>query len=289
MASAFQDQRMHTIEVGRVSVTRIVHRDLWSLPPARFLPDHDPAVWAANRSWLAPEHWDPVAERVHTAVQSWLIRGDGPTVLVDTGLAVGGSRPGVPEGGPLPQLLAADGVAPGEVDVVVCTHLHGDHVGWNTRPAGGGRVPMFPNARYLFARRDVEFFAADPVFAESVEPVLDAGQAVVWDGAYRIGGHLRLEPASGHTPGSAVLLLDSGGELAAFVGDVLHAPAQLLEPDVSSCFCHDPAGAARTRRRFLGWAADRGALLMPGHFGGGAAVEVVRDGDRFAVHRWAGF
>jgi glyoxylase-like metal-dependent hydrolase (beta-lactamase superfamily II) len=162
-------------------------------------------------------------------------------------------------------------------------------VGWNTRPAGGGRVPTFPRARYLFGRPDVEFFGEDPVFAESVEPVLDAGQAVVWDGAYRIGGHLRLEPVPGHTPGSAVLLLDSGGELAAFVGDALHAPAQLLEPDVSSCFCHDPAGAARTRRRLLGWAADRGALLLPGHFGGGAAVRVACDGDRYAVRRWAGF
>jgi glyoxylase-like metal-dependent hydrolase (beta-lactamase superfamily II) len=151
-------------------------------------------------------------------------------------------------------------------------------------------MPTFPNARYLFARPELEFFAGDPVFAatvfaESVEPVLRAGQAVVWDGAYRIGEHLRLEPAPGHTPGSAVLLVESGGAAAALTGDVLHSPAQLLEPDVSSCFCHDPAGAARTRRRLLGWAAAERALVLPGHFGG---MEVARAGDRFAIRRWAG-
>jgi len=284
---------MHTIELGSVSVTRIAHFDNWPLAPAEFFPGTDPAVWAANRSWLAPAHWDADADRVRVAVQTWLLRSAGRTILIDTGLSP--TRAGVPF---LPALAAA-GVAPDDVDLVISTHLHADHVGGHTRLENDEWVPAFPNARYLFSKPDLDFF--DPrtlveepgrsaaVFAESVEPVLRAGQAVIWDGSHVVDEHLRLDLAPGHTPGLGVLTLTSGGDRAVFVGDLLHSPVQVLEPGVSSCFCHDRAQAARTRHRVLAWAADHAALVVPAHFGGGRAAEVRRDGTRFALHRWAGF
>ncbi|WP_426502772.1 MBL fold metallo-hydrolase [Dactylosporangium sp. McL0621] len=286
---------MHTIELGDVSVTRIGHFDNRPLSPAEFFPGTDLELWEANRSWLAPAHWDPQADRVRIAVQTWLLRSGGRVILIDTGLSPDPARAGVPAGGDLPVGLAAAGVAPADVDLVICTHLHADHVGWNTRvePKTGQRVPTFPNARYLFSRPDVDFFhprnlAEGPgrsaaVFIESIEPILRAGQATVWDGSYTVDENLRLSLAPGHTPGLGVLTLESGGARAVFVGDLLHSPIQVLEPDVSSCFCHDPAAAARSRRQVLEWAADHNALVVPAHFGGTHAVEVARNGSGFTV------
>ncbi|RJL35331.1 MBL fold metallo-hydrolase [Bailinhaonella thermotolerans] len=291
---------MHTIELGDVAVTMVPHLDDWSLSPARYFPGGDPGLWEANRSWLSPAHWDADAGRVRAAVQSWLLRSGGRTIIIDTGLAAGAGRPGAPPGASLPAALSAAGVAPTDVDLVICTHLHADHVGGNTRrDAGGGRVPAFPNARYLFSRPDLDFFhpgtlTEEPgrsatVYAESIEPILRAGQALIWDERHVIDENLELTLAPGHTPGHGVLTLTSGGDRAVFVGDLLHAPVQLLAPEVSSCFCHDPAGAARTRRQVLEWAADHTALVIPAHFGGARALEVERNGSAFAPRRWAGF
>jgi glyoxylase-like metal-dependent hydrolase (beta-lactamase superfamily II) len=233
------------------------------------------------------------------AVQSWLLRSAGATVIIDTGLAAQTARPGVPAGASLPAALAAAGVAPADVDLVVCTHLHADHVGWNTRLDGGERVPAFPSARYLFSRPDLGFFhpstlIEEPgrsavVYAESVEPILRAGKALIWDDVHIIDENLQLRLAPGHTPGHGIVILESGGDRAVFAGDLLHTPLQLHAPHLSSCFCHDRPTAARTRRTILQWAADRTALVIPAHFAGAGAVEIERNGSSFAVRRWGGF
>jgi glyoxylase-like metal-dependent hydrolase (beta-lactamase superfamily II) len=195
---------------------------------------------------------------------------------------------------------------PDDVDLVVNTHIHYDHVGWNTRLRDGRWAPAFPNATYLIPRADKEYFdpgnahrrrpAADEaerrrwdampiVYADSVAPVL--GQSVLWEDGYRIDGNLALEPAPGHTPGSALVRLSSGTDRAVFVGDLLHSPVQILEPGYSSCFCEDPGAAAVTRRRVLERAADTGEVVIPAHFAGASAATVRRDGSRFAIDRWA--
>ncbi|QFZ17806.1 MBL fold metallo-hydrolase [Saccharothrix syringae] len=294
------------ITLGDVTVTRIPeYCGPVGMTPAEFFPDSPGASWAANRDWLAPDFWDPRTDGCRSAVQTWLLRSEGRTILVDTGVGKHKERPYAPVWSRLDtgflDTLEAAGVRPEEVDVVVNTHLHLDHVGWNTRLDGRTWVPTFPNATYLVPRRDFDFW--DPagghpsrlgrgnqnVFEDSVAPVHEAGLTLLWDDSHRIDANLRLELAPGHTPGSSVLRLESGGDRALFVGDLVHTALQVVEPDTNSCFCEDPAAARATRRRLLGEAADRTALVFPAHFGGHGAVQVKRAGTGFAIEGWAGF
>ncbi|MCX4823903.1 MBL fold metallo-hydrolase [Streptomyces sp. NBC_01142] len=272
--------------------------------PARaIVPGSPEELWRDNKEWLAPDFWEPDTDSYVAALQTWVLRSEGRTVLVDTGVGNGRQRPDSPQFDNLSTdflgQLDRAGVRPEDVDVVVNTHLHVDHVGWNTVERDGEWVPAFPNARYLIPSADYAHF--DPersrprregdrlVFEDSIAPVRRAGQAVLWEDAHRIDAHLTLEPAPGHTPGSTVLRLASGGDRAVFVGDLLHSPVQILEPSCNSCFDEDTAGAAASRRRVLERAADERELVIPAHFGGAGAVEVRRDGATFAVTGWAAY
>ncbi|UQS25279.1 MBL fold metallo-hydrolase [Amycolatopsis thermalba] len=294
------------IALGEVTVTRI--KEFYGsveMSPDDFFPDSPDGAWDEHRGWLAPDFWDPGTGQCQSAIQSWLLRSEGRTILVDTGVGNHKDRPYAPVWNRLDTSyldnLAAAGVRPEEVDVVVNTHLHIDHVGWNTRLDGRAWVPTFPNATYLMPRRDFEFW--DPanenesvlgrgnqnVFEDSVAPVHRAGLTELWDGSYRIDKNLRLDLAPGHTPGSSVLVLESGGDRALFVGDLVHTALQIAEPDTNSCFCEDPAGSRATRHRLLGHAAETNALVFPAHFAGAGAAEVERDGSKFTIKEWAAF
>jgi glyoxylase-like metal-dependent hydrolase (beta-lactamase superfamily II) len=296
--------------VGEVEVTKVVE---WQgeIAPARVIvPDSPPEIWQDNASWLVPDHWHPDTDAYHAAVQTWVLRSEGKTILVDTGIGNDRNRPQIPlfddlNTAFLERLAEAD-VRAEDVDVVINTHIHYDHVGWNTELRNGEWVPTFPNATYLIPRADQVYF--DPrnshrrpiprdshgqrrrdgsriVYADSIAPVLD--RAVLWESTYRVDSNLSLEPAPGHTPGSSIVRLASGPDRAVFVGDLLHSPVQILEPRYNSCFCEDPQQAADTRRSVLERAADTGELVVPAHFAGTSAVEVRRDGSRLAVSRWA--
>ncbi|MEU7073117.1 MBL fold metallo-hydrolase [Streptomyces narbonensis] len=293
--------------LGDVEVIRVVE---WQGPfgSARgIVPEAGTELWKNNEEWLAPDHWAPESDSAVMALQSWVLRSGGRTILVDTGVGDGRERPHSPQfhrrrDGFLGRLERA-GVRPEDVDVVVNTHVHADHVGWNTR-AGEGEgewVPTFPNAEYLVpAADDFHYGPANGyggglqeedrlVYEESVAPVHRAGQVRLWDGEHRVDENLTLESAPGHTPGSAVLRLASGGDRAVFVGDLVHSPVQLLEPSCGSCFCLDPGRAAASRRRILERAADERELVVPAHFGGAGAVEVRREGEGFGLVRWAAY
>jgi glyoxylase-like metal-dependent hydrolase (beta-lactamase superfamily II) len=292
------------IQLGEVEVTKVVE---WSgdiAPVSAVLPDTPAELWRDNEEWLAPRHWHPEADAYHAAVQTWVLRSEGKVILVDTGVGNGRARPQIPLFDHLDTdflaRLAAAGVQPGDVDVVVNTHIHYDHVGWNTRADGDGWVPTFPNATYLIPRADQEWFdprnahrrSVDPlrlqgsllVYADSITPVLD--RAVLWEDSYRIDGNLILESAPGHTPGSSLLRLTSGSDRAVFVGDLLHSPVQILAPAHSSCFCEDPVQAATTRTRVLTRAADLGELVLPAHFADASAVELRHSGSGLSIHTW---
>lgn len=296
---------MDQITLGDVTVTRIKeYYGSVSMSPDEFFPDSTWAAWEEHRGWLAPDFWDPGKNVCVSAIQTWLLRSEGRTILVDTGVGNHKHRPASPVWSHLDtgflDNLAAAGVRPGDVDLVINTHLHVDHVGWNTSLDGDTWVPTFPNATYLMTRRDFDFWnpanghetalgGREVVFADSVAPVHEAGMVQLWEGSYRIDKHLRLNLAPGHTPGSSVLVLHSRGDRALFVGDLVHTALQLVEPDVNSCFCEDPVESRATRHRLLGQAAESGALVFPAHLGGHGAAEVERNGSRFAIKQWAGF
>ncbi|MFE6159391.1 MBL fold metallo-hydrolase [Streptomyces sp. NPDC056486] len=294
------------IELGDVTVTRVKeYYGPVGMTPGAFIPTSREDAWRDNDAWHAPDFLDPRTNIVNAAVQSWLLRSEGKTILVDTGAGNDKERPYSPVWSHLRTdflaTLGRAGVAPEDVDIVINTHLHVDHVGWNTCLDGRDWVPTFPNATYLLPKDDFDFWNPDNghkpllgrgnqnVFEDSVAPVHRAGQVHLWEGSHRIDDNLRLDTAPGHTPGSSVLTLVSGTDRAVFVGDLLHSPVQLVDPEHNSCFCEDPVGARATRRRILGWAADRNALVVPAHLGGHGAAEVERSGDAFAIKGWAPF
>ncbi|MGY0024799.1 MBL fold metallo-hydrolase [Streptomyces sp. YJ-C3] len=294
------DTDFERITLGDVEIVKVVEVRGPFGAPADLFPGIE-ATWHAHEKWLAPDFQDPDSGAVLAAVQAWVLRSGGRTVVVDPGAGNGRERPGTPHFSGLDtdflDRLARAGVRPEDVDVVVNTHVHADHVGWNTRDEGGSWVPTFPNATYLVPRADHDYFgpagaartAHDNhrfLFADSVAPVVEAGQAVLWEGSHRIDSRLVLEPAPGHTPGSSVLRLASGTDRAVFVGDLLHSPAQFLAPTCSSAMCVDRPASAASRVRVLQRAADEHELVIPAHFPGPGAAEIRRQGSGFGVSRW---
>lgn len=282
------------IGLGRATLSRVVETR-FRLRTALF--DQTPAdAWADNADLLEPTFWDRAAGEWKIVIQTWVIEVDGLTVLVDTGVGNHRDRPHMP---PLHQLdtgflaaLADAGVQPEDVDIVVNTHLHTDHVGWNTRQGPHGWVPTFPNARYLMPEADYRHFSPDgpgdrdgmrTVFSDSVLPV--EAQMELFSGDHRVSESLWLRPAPGHTPGSSVAWLDAGVP-AVFVGDLTHCPIQLPRPDDACAFDEDPAAAATTRNRVLTEASRRRAAVIPAHYPGHAGATVTARGDAFMVDDW---
>jgi glyoxylase-like metal-dependent hydrolase (beta-lactamase superfamily II) len=297
---------MNEIVLGDVGVTRVVeYYGPVDLSPATFFPELPQQAWPANEPWLAPDFVHPADDVCVSAIQTWVLRSEGKNVLVDTGVGNDKERPNSPVWDHLNTEfltnLARAGIQPEDVDLVVNTHLHVDHVGWNTRLDGDTWVPTFPNATYLMPRADFDFWNPvngdrdervrlnSQVFKDSVAPVYDAEQTLLWEGRHDIDANLTLELAPGHTPGSSVLRLQSGADRALFVGDLLHNPAQVLYPNANSCFCVDPDMARASRSRLLGEAADANELVLPAHFGGHGGTEVIRDHAGFAIKAWAPF
>jgi glyoxylase-like metal-dependent hydrolase (beta-lactamase superfamily II) len=288
---------MRRIQLGRASVARVLELQ-FDLGTGCF-PRTPPSGWRDNANLLVPDFFDSSTDQWHIAIQSWVIEVDGLTVVVDTGVGNDRQRPHMP---PLDHLntgflaaLRSAGVDPAAVDVVVNTHVHSDHVGWNTMLQDNAWVPTFPNARYLVPTADYRHFAPDGpageqpgdrlVFADSVLPVDAAGQLVQWSDDYQISPSLRLRPAPGHTPGSCVLWLDAG-QPAVFVGDLTHSPLQLRRPADACAFDVDAPAAALTRRRIFTEAAQAKAAMIPAHYPGrgGATIRAVED--RFDVDQW---
>jgi glyoxylase-like metal-dependent hydrolase (beta-lactamase superfamily II) len=278
---------MQTIRLGAVELTRVLEWQGPFAPAATMVPDAAPEDWQR----LPLGFWQD--GMYVAALQTWVLRSEGRTILVDTGIGDVRLPQETRPRAVLPALLADVGVRPDDVDVVVNTHLHYDHVGWNTVAGGHGRVPTFPRATYLIPAADESARRTSTAddrmsYADAVAPIVAAGQAVLWHGRHRIDGNLALESAPGHTPGSSVLRLASGTDRAVFVGDLLHSPVQIGHPEHNSCFDEDPGGARRSRIRALARAADERELVIPAHFAGAGAAQVRRDGDHFTISSWAG-
>ncbi len=287
-------------KIGNVSVTRVgeLLGDT-SLPPEQFLVGFDRGMLERHRHWLVPNHYSPDRDRLITSVHSWLIRTERHTILLDCCAGNHKNRPGAPRFHQLDtrylEHLREAGAAPEEIDIVLCTHLHTDHVGWNTMLRDGRWVPTFPNAKYLISRTENEWgdprrnpvADADPQrtysYRDSVLPVIEAGQVELVDGAHEIDDTMLIEPAPGHTPGHIVLKLHDGSENALFSGDAIHHPLQAYAPHWNSGFCELAAEARVTRRRLLEHCVEERALLFPAHFAAPHVAAITGAGEAFTL------
>jgi glyoxylase-like metal-dependent hydrolase (beta-lactamase superfamily II) len=276
---------MDPIKIGRLRISRVVER-AGPTRPTWLLPDATPEAVELHRGWLAPHFLDESGTFLQS-VHSFVVEAPGLTVLVDT--CIGNDKPRRQRHWHMQRTsyltdLAAAGFPPESIDLVLCTHLHVDHVGWNTRFQAGEWVPTFPRARYLFERTEWAYWAKQdgdeygPIIADSVRPIVEAGRADLVASDHRLGDELWLEPTPGHTPGHVSLHLASQGEEAVITGDLMHAPIQCAEPDWNSHFDSDPDSARETRRAFLERYGNRDVLVLGTHFHTPSAGHLVRAG-----------
>jgi glyoxylase-like metal-dependent hydrolase (beta-lactamase superfamily II) len=269
------------------------------LPPFEVFSDCTQAHLDANRSWLQPRFQDPASGLLTIAVQSFLIRQGGLTILVDSCSGNDKEHRTRPQfrraQWPWLNTLREAGVSPEDVDIVLCSHLHVDHVGWNTKLENGRWVPTFPNARYLIGRREFEHWkAAGPAavarsgdyITDSVLPVIDSGQADLIGDEHSVANEISVEPAPGHTPGQLMVRIGSGGGQAILSADLMHHPLQVHYPEWSTRFCTDPVQARATRIKFLNDHANTGRLVFPAHFPSPTGGLVERDGKDFRFTYW---
>jgi glyoxylase-like metal-dependent hydrolase (beta-lactamase superfamily II) len=262
-------------KVGRVTITRIFELEipLAYNPAAPFLRDATPEALRAM-PWLHPNF---VTEEgaLRLSVHALLVDAPGLRLVVDTCFGNDRAR-GMPGGvalqTPFLANLAEAGWSRESVDAVVCTHLHLDHVGWNTMLQDGQWVPTFPNARYLIGREELEHWRAKDsaaqqvVLGDSVQPVFDAGLAQLVETDHRLSPEIWLEPTPGHTPGHVSVMIESDGERGMISGDFLHHPCQIAHPEWRSGSDTDPDQAEATRRSMLERVTDVPVLFIGTHF-----------------------
>ena len=281
-----------TFAAGDLTIHRIVESTGPIMPVQQMLPDLTDEMLAENRAWLAPAALTQ-DDRPILVFQSYVVRTPHHNILIDSCVGNGKTLPHMPDwhqlqGRQYEHALQATGLRFEDIDYVFCTHLHADHVGWNTRLVNGKWAPTFPNARYVFSAAEVRHWetafaqAQIAVFQESVLPVLEAGRAdLVADNA-AIGDHVRLLPTPGHTPHHVAVLLGKGRDEAAFAGDVLHSPLQWRYPDLHSIIDRNGAAAAAvSRRNFLEQFAETATLCCFAHTPAPSAGLVRRLGTGF--------
>jgi glyoxylase-like metal-dependent hydrolase (beta-lactamase superfamily II) len=276
-------------KVGAIAITRVVETEVPS--SARWLLPDASRENLLSVPWLQP-HFCNAEGRVIMSVHTFVLQSGGARVLVDT--CVGNDKKRQIPGwnlqqGPFLSRLQEAGHPVEAIDKVLCTHLHVDHVGWNTRLSGGTWLPTFPNARYLFGRTEYAHWSAArdetslEIMQDSVEPVVAAGLVDLVDSDHVVAEGIRLSPTPGHTPGHVSVLVESEGERAVITGDLMHHPVQCAHPEWRSAADGDPELAQRTRRAFLADCADTPTLVLGTHFATPTAGRIVRDGDAFRL------
>ena len=274
-------------QVGDVKITRVVELTTASLG-RHILPMATPEALAAE-SWLRP-FLDAEGALV-LSVHSLVVESQGERIMIDT--CIGNDKPrsyrrwnGMHTS--FLEDLANAGFPADSIDTVLSTHLHVDHVGWNTMLVDGAWVPTFARARYLFAEQEWEYWRDEPqefgpVVEDSVQPIFDAGLADLVGQDHRVTDEVWLEPTPGHTPGHVSVHIASAGEEAVITGDMIHHPCQISHPDWSSNVDWDASRSAGTREQFLSRYADRPVLVIGTHFATPTAGRIVRDGATYRL------
>ena len=277
--------------VGDMTIHRIVEDEGVFRPALDTFVGITPELLADNRGWMQPAALD-AQDMLILCFQSYVVRTPHHTILVDTCVGNDKPRPGRPQWNMKSddrymRSLAQHGLGVGDIDFVMCTHLHVDHVGWNTRLENGRWVPTFPKARYVFGQREYDHWteqhAKTPVapFEDSVLPVVNANRADLVPDNFQIGDHVRLLPTPGHTPGHVAICFGRGGDEAVMSGDLMHSPLQTRYPELSAIFDTDKARAASTRRTFLERYCDTETLCCTAHFPSPSVGRIKRWGDGF--------
>jgi glyoxylase-like metal-dependent hydrolase (beta-lactamase superfamily II) len=272
--------------VGRVKITKIV--ELETVGSTRFILPLASNEEVRKLPWLIP-HFANEEGRLKMSIHSLVVETPARRIVVDTGLGNDKEGRRVPtwnnRTGPFLETMTAAGFPPESIDTVLCTHLHVDHVGWNTKLVGGKWVPTFGNARYVFGKTEFEYWrdhSVEPdhiaVFNDSVKPITDAGKAELVASDDRLTDEITLIPTPGHSPGHMSIHIRSDGEEGLLSGDVAHHPCQMAHLDWSSTADSDPAQSVVTRRELFSRLADRPTLVIGGHFNAG---HLRRDGDAF--------
>jgi glyoxylase-like metal-dependent hydrolase (beta-lactamase superfamily II) len=285
--------------LGEISLASVLESEGPEFLPTYLLPDATPENLAPHLDWLRPRVLDPATGKLVLAIQSYVVRTRHHNILIDTCVGEHKERTydaswNLRSGTRYLADLAALGLAPEDIDFVMCTHLHPDHVGWNTKLVDGRWVPTFPNARYVFSRVEWEFWEpkarrddrkfGDGAIGDSVLPIIEAGRAVMVESDHGLDDEVWLEPSPGHTPGHVSVRLASLGQEAVMSGDLIHSPIQCAEPDWCSAACFDKAQARETRRNFLEASVESGRLVLTAHFPSPSIGWVERQGAVYSFH-----
>jgi glyoxylase-like metal-dependent hydrolase (beta-lactamase superfamily II) len=258
--------------IGNVEIWRILESVDPFLTPLEFFPDMGDEGLALMRQEV-PHQICSTTGKMLIPIQGFIIKTPQHVVLVDA--CVGNDKTcrssdlwHMRSDNRFMAGLAAAGVGPAEIDYVLCTHLHLDHVGWNTKLENGRWVPTFPNARYILPSADHAHFSIDPdvVYNESVLPVIAAGQAELVSSDHKLGDYVSLISTPGHTPGHVSVRITDGGFEAVITGDAIHSTIQCLRPEWNFVYDHDKDLAATTRRALLELASEADQLLLGSHF-----------------------
>jgi glyoxylase-like metal-dependent hydrolase (beta-lactamase superfamily II) len=272
--------------VGKVRITKIV--ELETTGSTRFILPLATHEEIRKLPWLIPQFASEEG-RLRMSIHALVVETPSRRIVVDTGLGNDKQGRNVPTWNnrktPFLETMIAAGFPPDSIDTVLCTHLHVDHVGWNTRLEGTRWVPTFEKARYVFGKTEYEYWrdhSVEPdraaVFHDSVKPVVDAGRADLVASDITLCDEIKLIPTPGHSPGHISVHIQSGGEEGLLTGDVAHHPCQMAHLDWSSTVDSDPAQSAATRRDLFSRFADKPVLVIGGHFDAG---HIRRDGDAF--------
>jgi glyoxylase-like metal-dependent hydrolase (beta-lactamase superfamily II) len=279
-------------QIGSVKVTRVTEIE-FTFPYQDFalIKAATPEALRAT-PWLFPDFVREEDGALKSSVHALLVEAPGVRLVVDT--CLGNDRPrrligNQPLSSPFLERLGEAGWPRESVDLVVCTHLHVDHVGWNTMLVDGKWTPTFPNARYLMGRREFEHWNTEgigeeqEILSDSVRPILDAGLADFVEMDHVISPEIRLTPTTGHTPGHVSVLIDSEGERGMITGDIMHHPCQIAHPEWTTGFDTDRGAASATRLRILEEVADQPVLVIGTHFMAPTAGRIRRDGAAYRL------
>jgi len=277
--------------IGKVTVTKIVEMEVTG--GSRFILPQATYDEILPIKWLQP-HFADERGRLKMSIHALVVETPERRIVVDT--CLGNDKQGrrIPTWNNLQLPFLADLAAAGfpreSIDTVLCTHLHVDHVGWNTMLVDGEWVPTFPQARYLMGRVEFDHWRSQheredmsAVFADSVAPIHDAGLAEFVETDHRVCDEISLVPTIGHTPGHVSVRIRSEGEEALITGDFMHHPCQIAHPEWSSAADSDPHQSHQTRDRMLRELSSRPVLVIGTHFAGATAGRIVKDGDTYRL------